>query len=366
MPEQLKLQHLFDTVSPRERAGAVSSDRMQYQKDWAICKLLKLHLDGLDYLVAFDIHDDVLIFEPENDPTTICFYQIKTTDKDAWTLAQLVRRSHGKKGRLPSILGNLYHNQKLFQVFTKRLTLVSNSPFKIGLSADGKKAEVLPDAETPFSKLPTAKKTEIASAIRLEHALDAEPVLDNLLWFEKADLPLTGHDTFTRGRLSEFFSQVNPTAKYNIPLIYGVLIDEIRRRNDYSKKGISFSEMCKEKAIGKTQFAEIIKIVAVDESPEEAWVEISSRLTAEGMEFSSQQSIRRAWHRVETKRTVVGDAHFRRLAQFVAQLSILESSTLSATMNQGMEVLKPEFGGELMSDDDFLRAVILMKLYNVL
>ena len=75
MSQQLSLAQLFDTVEPRENAGPVSSDRSQYQKDWALCKLLKIHSEGWDYTIAFDIHDDVVVFEPEHTPTSVSFYQ---------------------------------------------------------------------------------------------------------------------------------------------------------------------------------------------------------------------------------------------------------------------------------------------------
>jgi hypothetical protein len=42
----MKLTNYFDTVAPRERSGALSSDRFHYQKDWALCKILALHLLG--------------------------------------------------------------------------------------------------------------------------------------------------------------------------------------------------------------------------------------------------------------------------------------------------------------------------------
>jgi hypothetical protein len=78
----MALKDTFLTVTPRENAGARSSDRSDYQKDWALCQLLRLHGSGSDYLIVFDLHDDILIFDSEANPTLISFYQSKRRLRD--------------------------------------------------------------------------------------------------------------------------------------------------------------------------------------------------------------------------------------------------------------------------------------------
>lgn len=363
----MKLVEHFDHVTPRERSGAVSSDRSHYQKDWALCKILKLHLGSEDYLVAFDIHDDVVIFKPESDPDAICFFQIKTKDEGSWSLNSLIGRHKGKKGALlSSIVGNLYHNLMLFPSFTESLTLVSNAPFKIAISNDKKKsATVLTDALTPFEKVPENNRKKILAALRAEHSLSDDPVLDALLWFEQADLPLQGHDVFTKGKLSEFFSDVNPGGRYNIPVVYRVLIDEIRRRNDYSQKNLIFEQMRLHKSIGRTSFEGMLKVVAIDDSCDRAWSYLSGILQAEGMAFKTIETLRRAWQRVEAQRTDLS-APFRALLESLPPSLELTHSTLTVTIETALASLKGKMADALVFDDDFLRAALLMRLRDVL
>ncbi|GAG02404.1 unnamed protein product, partial [marine sediment metagenome] len=66
---------------PRENAGSKSSNRFDYQKNWALCKLLELHLSGRDYILVLDFHEDILVLDSEVDPKEIEFYQIKTTQQ---------------------------------------------------------------------------------------------------------------------------------------------------------------------------------------------------------------------------------------------------------------------------------------------
>jgi hypothetical protein len=118
---------------PRERAGAGSADRLDYQKNWALCKLLALHESTGDYLIAFDIFDDVVVLNGEITPDRISFFQIKTRQTPPMCLTDVLQRKQGKAGKLPSILGKLYYNKLEFPDHVEALTLVSNVPFKINL-----------------------------------------------------------------------------------------------------------------------------------------------------------------------------------------------------------------------------------------
>ena len=63
---------------PKENAGASKSLRFEYQMNWGLNKLLELENCGDDYVIAFDYHDDIIIFDKEIDATAVDFYQIKT------------------------------------------------------------------------------------------------------------------------------------------------------------------------------------------------------------------------------------------------------------------------------------------------
>lgn len=357
----MQLSAIFDSVAPREDAGPRSSDRTHYQKDWALCKILDLHSGREDYLVAFDVHDDVLVFEPESDPTTVSFYQIKTRDTDGWTVAAITYRKRKKDSViLLSILGKLYYDYVLFGTKTKRLALVSNATFKLDI-ATNRKSCALQKPQTPFRDLPTANRAKIIKAIREEHALSSDPDLDDLLWFEKSMLPLDGHHIFAKGRLAEFLAAWNPGGKYNANLIYQALIEEIRRRNDHPSGGITFTELKQNKAIGKTEFEQMLRTAAVDDSAEQTLNALLAELQQEGVDSPNRSRLRRAWQKVETYRSEMSDASFRRLIQVVTQLPIDELPTLSATIEGSVSKLRARPGVSPLFDDDFLKALVLMK-----
>jgi hypothetical protein len=70
------------TSQPRESGGSRASNRLDYQKDWALCHLLELHDTKTDYALIVEQHDDVAVLDSPQDPKRVDFYQIKTN----WTV----------------------------------------------------------------------------------------------------------------------------------------------------------------------------------------------------------------------------------------------------------------------------------------
>ena len=88
----MSLKDLLVTTKPRETSGPRSANRFDFQKSWALCRLLELHKSGKDYLIVFDYHDDVLVLDSCGDPNRIDFYQIKTKQSGHWTRRDLIDR----------------------------------------------------------------------------------------------------------------------------------------------------------------------------------------------------------------------------------------------------------------------------------
>ncbi len=66
---------------PRESAGSLASKGFDYQKNWAICLILKLHEAHDDYVILFDFHEDVVAVTKHDGKHQLEFYQVKTKNK---------------------------------------------------------------------------------------------------------------------------------------------------------------------------------------------------------------------------------------------------------------------------------------------
>ena len=99
---------------PRESSGSRSSNRFDFQKDWALCHLLQVHESGNDYVLVFEHHDDLIVLDCEMAPTLVDFFQVKTRDSGSWSVQTLLHRTKGQKDPSFSILGKLYDNRLRF------------------------------------------------------------------------------------------------------------------------------------------------------------------------------------------------------------------------------------------------------------
>ena len=92
---------------PREKSGARSASRFEFQANFSILKILDIHDSEADYRVLFDHFDDLTILDSAHAPTRISFYQIKGRDSGKhWTIKQLAKQE--KTGVPPkSIIGKM-------------------------------------------------------------------------------------------------------------------------------------------------------------------------------------------------------------------------------------------------------------------
>lgn len=54
--------------APREKAGAATSRAYEFQKHFALSRLLDAHIAGQDYTAWFDHHDDLVFVENVGGP----------------------------------------------------------------------------------------------------------------------------------------------------------------------------------------------------------------------------------------------------------------------------------------------------------
>ena len=76
-------------TQPKENAGPRTSKRFEYQMNWGLKKLLDLEASGSDYTIAFDYHDDIIVFNKEEDATEVNYYQVKTKANGHWRLKEI-------------------------------------------------------------------------------------------------------------------------------------------------------------------------------------------------------------------------------------------------------------------------------------
>lgn len=255
----------------RETAGSDSASRFDYQKDWAFCEMMKKHIGGQDYLVAFEYHDDVLFLAPSDCPETAEFCQVKTSSSaDARKLSTLTARPKGRA----SILGKMFANfEGICSSQDVRLVLVSNTAFEFSQN------QVCADEldEKFRKKLADKLKTEIS---------DFDESQLKRLHFLVTGVSLDAMKSFLEGEAMELFSQkFGEDHGLNVRTWVRLLKGEIARRNNYpSDKVKDAADLIDKKCINRPLVEETLSVISAKTRQFLDVPALSSYLTAVGWE----------------------------------------------------------------------------------
>ncbi len=244
---------------PRETSGARTSSRYHFQQNWALCKLLDLYSNDSEFLMLLDYHEDIVILDHESSPEKADFFQIKTKDSGAWTIAQLAKKKIGKDGvLLQSMLEKLYSAHRLCGENARKLCFVSNQAVKLQLN-NGKatKEEV---NECSFLAMALSEKECIHKCIEGNNSSVSDFVGLNKITTYRTSLSLDDHETHTKGHLVKFFENLYPNKPIQTTAIYRALLDEIRQKTNDDKVYLDFSSLTKYKGISRSFFHKIISL----------------------------------------------------------------------------------------------------------
>lgn len=237
----------------RETAGADTNLRFDYQKNWAFCEMIKRHLEGADYLVAFEYHDDVVFMEPDEHPQNVDFCQVKTKKSSSnVALGFYLARAKAKDGKKPSILGKMYENFDGIGAGHKvKTVLVSNVPFSFcgsnSCAVDLKETDVKKIKEKLTDELPNFDEGRLKNV----HFLTTGISLDSM-------------QSFLLGEVSELFKmELGEGHGLNMHAWTRLVQDEINRKNNIDSETISSTNDLKlKKCVNRKFLTDSIQLVA--------------------------------------------------------------------------------------------------------
>jgi hypothetical protein len=231
----------------REKSGETGYERYDYQALWGLALIFEHHGSHDDYAIAFEFHDDVVLFDSASSPMRARFYQVKTKGKGHWTLSDLYRRNTRKGdpsgGKLPSHIGKLLSNYVIFPDETEELNFVSNVPCKFldaSLSA------------CHFTTCDAGTVAQFISKLKQEHSA-ATPTNASLIRYVRADLSLHDSSAHIKGKLANFVVEQIGSVEYNPDTLYKTIVEECRTRSKYTGGVSNFTDLIKFKSITRSQ-----------------------------------------------------------------------------------------------------------------
>ena len=354
--------------SPREKGGSRASNRLDYQKNWALCKLLELHSEKEDYLLILDLHDDILVLNSSEKPNLASFYQVKTNNKGFWGLSDLIKKEKKQSNGNPcSKLGKLYFNKIKFKENVKELSFVSNAYYRVKLNDKTKKS--IDQRYICIAEIQSEERDKILQSISTELSLTKENLNDSLIFLRVCDLNLSSHTETTKGKLSDFLDEQMPKSNFKIGIIYRTLFDEIKRRTNEELDCNSFQELLKYKAISREGFEGILKNISESFS-QDNWADILSLLNSEGFSLSEKMILKNHWERYKIEKMDPSNQVIlslkSKILKIKRQISNQEILTCRDLFNKFLakfEEVKTEEENNLFNLD-YLKAIILAEYYN--
>ncbi|MDG4896482.1 dsDNA nuclease domain-containing protein [Mesorhizobium sp. WSM4976] len=262
------------SVKPREKSGARTAARYAFQVHVSLEKLLNLYQSGADFRAVIDYFDDLTIFDADEMPTSAEFFQIKGKATGKWTSVSL---SKEEPEAPKTIVGKMYYNSQNFGAATKACVFVTNAHFDFQL-ADGTKTTV-DHEEIEYGELGTIDKARFSTALTLDFAPPRNPDEAAVIRFERTKVPLTGYDTFLKGRIVDIVANM-PGA--TVAAVYRTLIETISTKGNDTTECKSLADVFDHKSIGRTDFEATFKAAEEHESILDHWVVVEQELANAG------------------------------------------------------------------------------------
>lgn len=351
---------------PSDKAGAVASNRFDFQKNWAICKLLELHASGDSFVLCFEQHDDIIVLDSRDNPTKVSFYQVKTNSKGNFTLKKLITPKKADARNPKSIFSKLYKHKADFGDDTASLNIVSNSAFEIKLSNASESSEG--KRLICFSDVHPDEITKIKDVLAKELSIDkAQITFEDISYLHVSDLPVDQHDSVTRDRLNAYIESMSPGGRFTPSLPYKQLFEEVRRKSRCELSISNYEELLALKSISKDEFDKILDLFVSSDEFEKTRGEIVSRLNSENVDIGFISKFNANWKVFSVARMGASNEVLNHIVTSLKSLMDKAPKSLPSKLFERMQILVGLGKSDLMSqrvyDEDFVQAVALWVIY---
>lgn len=349
-----------------EPSGSVAADRFDYQRNWAICKLLELHKKQADYAMVIEYHDDICVVDSSAKPQKIAFYQVKTSKNGTYSISKLIKRSKGKSQLKGSVLGKLYQHKIDFKERVESLNVISNARYKVALKPDGNNSQ---KKETICcSDLHDNEINKIKTALKIEHTLNEEPDFADITYLLVSDISLEHHSEVTHTKLCRFIEEQFPDTKYQGLLVYKSIFDEVRLIGNKQVECSTMKELIAKKAINRKRFTYMLSIVTKPYGLEALGHSIEHRLNSDLTSMLNVRSFKTHWREVIVMEMNPPRTHQKLKAAIKGIIKGLNTKeqmlTLWECANLILHRLKATGMPAIYGTDEYLHSLILKEYWN--
>ena len=244
------------TIEPKKivedtTSGSLAYNRLDMQVSQAIHMAVELYNTG-DFLFVLDHYDDITIFDKEDSPAVVSYYQLKTNEESI-TIDAVVRKEW---------LPKLYLHQQHSTWPVQEIGLITNCVLKITSSKkDRVSAQSFTSGKTPFTNFDPVTISKIKTDIGKALSLPAEDIDLSRFVHLRTTLTLAEHRSNAEQAFDNFLHGTYPNISLDMAkTIFNTLIDLLSRCQSCEglSKDADFETVRKNKGISKNDFARVI------------------------------------------------------------------------------------------------------------
>ena len=252
------------SIPQTERGGEIAQRGFDYQSCWALSEMLDYELKERDYVFIFEYHDDVVIFDREDNPQDLTFVQVKTRESH-WTPNSLYKAT--KKAPI-SIIAKQFLLQKAFLGYTSKapkLMFVTNAI--VNFSKVGGKTSF--DANI----LQPSEQVKLKQAVAEQAVMNEQDIDLSTLKFVQSSLSLHDHLIHLKGKLCDFLSKkYEISTNLHIDPLINLLTTECREKSKFKSGDITeIADLVSKKGFSSKAFNEIIDSLNTNDSLRPSW-----------------------------------------------------------------------------------------------
>ncbi|UTC54392.1 DUF4297 domain-containing protein [Treponema sp. OMZ 803] len=235
------------------QSGSRSYNRLDMQVTQALHMAIEL-FDNVNFLLVMDYYDDITIFDDSDNPQSVSYYQMKTSN-DTITVATILREEW-----LPKLYAHLNNPTYLI----KNLGLITNCPIKFD-------SQILREEETPFSKINEQTVAKIKEDISKKMGITVSEINLSKFIHVRTTLTIERHRDIAEQELGNFLLKKYPKITLEATkTIFQSIIDMLTKRQEYEllPKDSDFTSIRAKKGISREDMNRAIKMTMLIALPE--------------------------------------------------------------------------------------------------
>lgn len=274
--------------------GTRASKGFSYQNHWAIKKIVELHTSQQDYVVLFEVYDDISILDNESNPSKIDIYQVKSSQNQSpITFSKLSKKIKQEKSILAKLFLTKIQLPKELNDIVEKMFIVSNSSYQCRTkfhSSSNIEVSVLDHykPEIKSKKIDELSKQSGIESSEIENLLKMTFLIKSPISFDEPHRQV-------RDILQEFFKERFKDF-FDVTPFYTELLTEISNRCE-SEKIDGYDGTIKSKAITKKWLDGILKQITPDLKQQKRM--ITQELSKEGWGPEKIIKLEEEWRQME-------------------------------------------------------------------